>query len=480
MERRTERSAETLLPQNIEAEQGVLGSIIIDPGALDKVVRFLRPEDFYRDTHRLIYESIVRVSSQHTPADFLTVCDDLERMGQLENVGGASYITSLINQVPTSGNVEYYGHIVERASILRRLIHVAGQIAALAYEYQGADIADALTQTEQLVFEISQRYLLGSASDISMTELMDIYATQLEHRYRNRGRITGVPTGYADLDHLLAGLQRSDLILLAARTSLGKTQFALNVAYNTARAGHRVGIFSLEMGKEQLAQRFVAMESRVEQQRLRSGWIEDEEWATLVAAMDRLAELGIYIDDFPGISLHQMRSRARQWVLEHGVELLIVDYLQLVTGENRRYETREQEVGSISRGLKGLARELNVPVLALAQLSRALETRQVKVPQLSDLRESGALEQDSDVVMFIYRDEVYNPETTRPHQADIIVAKQRNGPTGEIALYFNQSQGRFYNLDVGMLSDGSEVAFARENADPESDEEVMRGSNEES
>lgn len=462
------RPVEKLLPQNIDAEVGVLGSIIIDPEALDKVASFLRPEDFYRDDHRIIYEGLLQLASEEgVPADFITLCDELERIGKLEDVGGASYITSLINGVPTSGNVEYYGHIVERTAILRRLIAVAGKIAAIAYECAEADVSGALSQSEKLIFELSQRYLLGSRSDVSMEELMTLYMTILEDRYNNRGRIVGIDTGYPDLNRLLGGFQRSDLIILAARPSMGKTALALNFAGNAARRKRKVGFFSLEMSKEQLAQRFLATASKVEQQRLRTGWIEDSDWEPLVEASDRLAELGIWIDDTPGISLMQMRSLARQWVLERGVELIIVDYLQLMTlGDSGKYESkyenRVQEVGAISRGLKMLARELKIPVIALSQLSRAVESRQVKTPQMSDLRESGNLEQDADVIMFIYREEVYNEQTERKNIADIILAKQRNGPTGEISLYFNQGLGRFDSLDVGMANDGQEIAFVVE------------------
>ena len=445
---------EKLLPQNIDAEIGVLGSIIIDPAALDQVTRFLRPSDFYRDAHRLIYESVVRVSRPGTPADFITICDDLERLGKLGDVGGASYLTSLINGVPTSGNIEYYGHIVERCSILRRLIHAAGKIAALSYEYEESDVTNALSQAEKLIFDLTQRYLMGSRTDVSMEELMVEYMTTLEDRYNRRGTIVGVPSGYGDLDRMLGGFHRSDFVILAARPSMGKTQFALNLTRNAAKFRCKVGFLSLEMSREQLAQRFMAMQSKIEQQRLRTGWIEEDEWPVLVEASDVLAEMPIFIDDTPGMSLMQLRSRAREWVLERGVQMLVIDYLQLMTlGDNRKYENRVQEVSSISRGLKALARELNIPVIALSQLSRELEKRQDKRPQMSDLRESGALEQDADVVMFIYRDEVYNPETERKNIADIIVSKQRNGPVGEVSLYFELAKGLFRTLEVSPTED---------------------------
>jgi replicative DNA helicase len=453
---------EKLLPQNLEAERGVLGSIIIDPEAPDRVVGFLQASDFYRDAHRTIYEAVLTLAGQGQSADFITICDELERCNKLEDVGGASYITSLINQVPTSGNVEYYGRIVERTSVLRHLISAAGRIAAVAYDE--VEVSVALEQAEREIFEISARYLLAQSSDIGMGELMAQYLQLLDARFENRGRIVGVQTGFTDLDRLLGGLQRSDLDILAARTSIGKTALAVNIAYNAAiKFKRNVGIFSLEMSKEQLAQRFVALDSNVEQQKLRTGRIEDDDWPALIATVGHLAELGIRIDDTSGISLMQMRSRARRWIAEYGIELIIVDYLQLMTtGDNRKYENRQVEVAAISRGLKNLARELHIPVLALAQLSRALESRQSKVPQLSDLRESGGIENDADVVMFIYRDEVYNPETERKNQADIIVAKHRNGPVGEVVLYFNQAQSRFGNLDIALLDNGEELVFAAE------------------
>jgi replicative DNA helicase len=437
---------EKLLPQNIEAECGVLGSIIIDPEAIVQVSDFLQPEDFYRDAHRTIYEVILHLYQSGEPADFITICDELERRNRLEDVGGASYITSLINQVPTSGNVEYYGHIVERTSTLRRLIHAAGQIAAVAYEEGDADVA--LDKAEHLIFEISQRH---SRSDFSSMEaILAEYMTKLEQLNARRGSIIGVPTGFTDLDRLTGGLQRSDLVILAARPGVGKTSLALSVAHNAAlKYKHSVAIFSLEMSKEQLAQRLLSMDAGIDQQRMRTGWIEEDEWERIVYASDKLSEANIWIDDTAGISTMEMRSKARRLQAEHGVDLIIVDYLQLMQASSGgRNENRVQEVSEISRSLKGLARELNVPVLALAQLSRSVESRQSKVPQLSDLRESGSIEQDSDIVLFIYREDVYNPESERKNIANLILAKHRNGPVGEISLYFQPNQTRFRDLEA--------------------------------
>ncbi|MFL5589802.1 MAG: replicative DNA helicase, partial [Ktedonobacteraceae bacterium] len=390
---------EKLLPQNIEAECGVLGSIIIDPEAIVQVADFLHSDDFYRDAHRTIYEVILQLYEQREPADFITICDELERRNKLEEVGGASYITSLINQVPTSGNVEYYGRIVERTSILRRLIHAAGQIAAIAYEEGDADVA--LDKAEQLIFNISQRH---ARTDFSLLrDILSEYMNKLDQLHERRGTIVGVPTGFTDLDRLTGGLQRSDLIILAARPSIGKTSLALSLAHNsTVKYQHSIAIFSLEMSKEQLVQRLLSMDAGVDQQRLRTGWIEDDEWDRIIYAMGTLSEANIWIDDTAGITTVEMRSKARRLQAEHGIDLIIVDYLQLmqsVLGSGKRNENRVQEISEVSRNLKALARELNVPVLALAQLSRAVETRQSKVPQLSDLRESGCLTGDTQVYL---------------------------------------------------------------------------------
>lgn len=384
---------EKLLPQNIEAECGVLGSIIIDPEAIVQVSDFLRPEDFYRDAHRTIYEVILHLYQSSEPADFITICDELERRGRLEDVGGASYITSLINQVPTSGNVEYYGHIVERTATLRRLIHAAGQIAAVAYEEADADVA--LDKAEKLIFDISQRHTRSDFS--SMEEILADYMTKLEQLNARRGTIVGVPTGFTDLDRLTGGLQRSDLVILAARPGMGKTSLSLSLAHNTAlKYKNSVAVFSLEMSKEQLVQRLLSMDAGIDQQRLRTGWIEEDEWERIVYASDKLAEANIWIDDTAGISTMEMRSKARRLQAEHGIDLIIVDYLQLMQARaDGRSENRVQEVAEISRNLKGLARELNVPVIALSQLSRSVEGRTSKVPQLSDLRESGCITGDS-------------------------------------------------------------------------------------
>ncbi len=442
---------EKLLPQNIEAEEGVLGSIIIDPEAVVQVADFLRPDDFYRDAHRAIFQAVLDLYADRGPADLITLCDELQRRGRLEEVGGAAYISSLVNAVPTSANVEYYARIVERASIMRRLIHAAGQMAALAYNESDANVA--LDKAEQLIFSISQRYNRSDFDDLRT--LLDDYYEKLDKLHEQRGALVGLRTGFHDLDKMTGGLQKSDLIILAARPAVGKSALALSLAYNIAkpspdgRKGNRVAFFALEMSKEQLVQRLLSIESGVDQQRLRTGMIYEDEWEHISRAIGVLSQTEIYIDDTAGISTMEMRSKARRLAAERGIDLVIVDYLQLMQGHaGGRGENRVQEISEISRSLKALARELDVPVLALSQLSRAVESRQSRVPQLSDLRESGSIEQDSDIVLFIYRDEVYNPESDRKNIADIIVAKHRNGPIGQFSLYFKSSQTLFRNLDL--------------------------------
>lgn len=442
-----ETAMEKLLPQNIEAECGVLGSIIIDPQAIEVVAPLLQPSDFYRNAHRLIYESMLHLYQQREPADFITICDDLEQSGHLEEVGNSSYITSLISQVPTSGNVEYYANLVSRAGILREAIHACGQVAADAYE-PGAIDEEVLARAQQKFFEISTRRQRGNGF-IGTEPLMADRIARLSWLHKHRGSIIGVPTGFTVLDQMTGGLQKSDLIVLAARPGIGKTSLALTLGANAAlKYGQSVAVFSLEMSKEQLGDRLLSGFANIDQQRLRTGWIEDNEWNRIVEAGDRIAEAPIWIDDTAGISPFEMRSKVRRLQSERGVDLVIVDYLQLMqAGTGKKFNNRVEEVSEISRSLKGLARELNVPVLALSQLSRSVESRQSKVPQLSDLRESGSIEQDADIVMFIYRDDVYNPDSERKNIADLIVAKHRNGPQGEISLYFDARTTSFHNLE---------------------------------
>jgi len=436
---------ERLPPQNIEAEQSVLGSLLIDSEAVVRVASFLRPEDFYRRAHSLIYQAILDLHERREPADFVTLCDELERRGQLEEVGGAAYITSLINAVPTALHVEHYARIVERTAILRRLLSAATEIASLAYE-EAKDVDEVVDRAEQIIFGVSQRRLRRDLMPIK--QVLEEYFERIDYLHRHKGQFIGVPTGFSQLDKLLGGLQRSDLIVVAGRPGMGKSSLALSIAHNAAkRFGQRVAIFSLEMSAEQVVQRLVAAETGIEIQRLRLGDIRDEEWPRFVQATGILSDTMIFIDDTPAISAMELRTKARRLHAEHGLDLIIVDYLQLMRGDSRS-ENRVQEISYISGSLKALARELNVPVLALSQLSRAVEQRQDKRPILSDLRESGSIEQDSDVVMFIYREEMYNPDTEKQNIADIIVAKHRNGPTGQVPLYFRKEVAQFVEVEL--------------------------------
>jgi replicative DNA helicase len=400
-------AAEKLLPQNVEAEAGVLGSLLIDPDATVQVADFLKADDFYREAHRAIYQAMIDLYENRAPADLITLTDELARRGKLEEIGGLSYVSSLANQVPTSANVEYYARIVERTAILRRLIHAAGQIAAVAYNEPEAAVA--LDQAEKLIFNVSQRSMRADLEPLRDT--LREYMDKLDQLHERRGDIVGVATGFGDLDKLTGGLQKSDLIILAARPAVGKTGLSLSLAHNAAlRFGHTIGIFSLEMSKEQLVARLLSMDAGVDQQRLRTGRLQDDEWDRISESVGRLSEAKIYLDDTPGISLVEMRSKARRLMMERGFDLLIVDYLQLMQGSGGGrvgHENRVQEISEISRGLKGLARELDIPVLALSQLSRAVESRTDKRPQLSDLRESGCLTGDTPI--YLPDEGVYRP-----------------------------------------------------------------------
>lgn len=438
------QAVERLPPHNLEAEQSVLGSLLIDRDAVIRVASFLKPEDFFRSAHATIFQAIVDLYNRREPPDFVTVVDELERRERLEEVGGVAYITELMNAVPTAVHVEYYGRIVERTATLRRLIEAGSEIVRIGYD-ESLDIDEALERAEQAIFDVSQRRSTRDFTPIA--EILEHYFDKLDAIQHQRGTVVGVPTGFADLDKLTGGLQRSDLIILAARPAVGKTSFQLGIAHNAAvQYGKTVAIFSLEMSAEQLVQRLLAMETGVDSHRLRLGLINDDEWDQISRAFGRLAEAKIFIDDTPSINIMELRSKARRLMAEHGVDLIIVDYLQLAQG--RRAENRVQEISNISRSLKGLARELNVPVLALSQLSRAVEARTDHRPMLSDLRESGSIEQDADIVMFIYREDVYDPDTEKKGIAEIIVAKHRNGPTDTISLRFFDRTARFADLEL--------------------------------
>jgi replicative DNA helicase len=434
-----------LVPHNVEAEEAVLGSLLIDPEALFRVSPFLKSDDFYLQKNGWIYEAILALHERREPIDFVTLCDELERQERLEEIGGAAYVTHLINAVPSAIHVEAYGHIVEHSAIRRRLISAASRIAQLAYQ-EDEDINQAVDRAEQALFSVSQRRITRDLTPVQ--EVIRRYYDRIEYLYDHRDEPLGVPTGFVDLDRLLGGLQRSDLILIAARPSVGKTSLGISIARHAANLGQHVAIFSLEMSSEQVVQRMVSAETGIDAQRLRLGELREEEWPLFVQATGRLSDLPLFIDDTPSISVLQMRTKARRLHAEHGIDLMLVDYLQLMTTDDRRNESRVQEVSYISRSLKGLARELDIPLVAISQLSRAVEQRSDKHPILADLRASGSLEQDADVVMFIYRDELYNPETEEQNIADIIIAKHRNGPTGTVQLFFRDRLAQFLDAET--------------------------------
>ena len=434
------------LPYNVDAEKSLLGSILISPAAHTLVSDMVQSSDFYRDAHRTIYEAIEHLVSRQEAADFITICDELERKNKLEEVGGAAYLTSLLNEVPTSNNAEAYAQIIEETAVRRRIIHAAGTIVASA-QHDTAD--DALAIAEEQVFAISQRRNRSSYSKIF--EVMSKCMQRLDEVSQNKTAIVGVPSGFTVLDQLTKGFRRGALYIIAGRPGMGKTSAMLNMAYYAAKHEYKVGFFSLEMSEEELGYRLISSEASVSNTDLQTGWVKQEDWGRVIHVMSEISESNLLIDDTGGLSITQIRSRARQMKAKEGLDFIVVDYLQLLTASRmgKRIDNRVLELGEISRDLKNLAKELDVPVLAGAQLSRAVESRQMKVPQLSDLRESGSIENDADCVMFIYRDEVYNPESQRKGLADLIVAKHRNGPLGEVTLKWIAEQTKFGNLEIG-------------------------------
>lgn len=444
-----DKTLERIPPQNIEAERSTLGSMLLEREAVFKAQEILRAEDFYREAHRIIWNTITALVDRGEPVDLVTVTEYLRSRGQLEQIGGTGYLTGLVNSVPTAANVEYYARIVEEKSILRSVIAAATEIAAAGYD-ETRDALSVLDEAEQRIFAIAQR-----RKNQGVTPLRSILIPafeRIEKMHESKGGVTGVPTGFPDLDRLTAGLQPSDLIILAARPSIGKTTFALNIAQR-ASIDYKIPvvIFSLEMSKEQLALKLLCAEAGVDMQRLRSGRLTDEDWPRLSRALGVLSEANMFIDDTPNITAMEVRTKARRIKAEHGLGLIIIDYLQLMQGRGRA-ENRQQEVSEISRSLKALARELSVPVLALSQLSRAVEQRTSKVPTLADLRESGSLEQDADIVAFLYREDYYNPQTEMPNVTELIIAKHRNGPApAVIKFYFRKECGTFESLaDEGL------------------------------
>lgn len=431
-------------PHNVEAEQAVLGAMLIKKEAIAEAIEILRPDDFYRDAHRIVFEAMLELFQKNEPVDIVTVTEQLKKNDLLEKAGGIAFITALDNAVPTAANVVYHAKIVEEKAQLRNLINAATEIAGTAYE-DTEDMAEIMDRAEKRILDVASRENTGAF--VPIKDIVMGTFQQIENRAKNSGALTGLPSGFIDLDRLTAGFQPSDLILVAARPSMGKTAFTLNIAtYVAVHERKPVAFFSLEMSKEQLVQRMLCAEGGIDSQRLRKGELDDE-WPKLVEAADRLSGAPIYIDDTPGITVMELRSKARRLKAEHGLDLVIIDYLQLMQGRGGKSgDNRQQEISEISRSLKALARELSVPVIALSQLSRSVESRQIKRPMLSDLRESGSLEQDADIVMFLYREDYYTEETDKQNITEVIIAKHRNGPVDKIDLFFQKEFTKFVNF----------------------------------
>lgn len=435
-------------PQNIEAEQAVLGAIFLEPSALTVASEILIPEDFYRNAHQQIYLTMLKLGDHGKAVDVVTVTEDLASQKLIEDVGGISYLSELAAAVPTAANIEYYARIVEEKSLLRRLIRTATTIATDGYEREN-EVEGLLSEAEKSIMEVAQRKNAGAFHNIKDV-LVRTY-DNIELLHNRKGDVTGIPTGFAELDRMTAGFQRNDLIIVAARPSVGKTAFALNIAQNVAtNTDETVAIFSLEMGAEQLVMRMLCAEGNINAQSLRTGALTDEDWRKLTMAMGSLSNSGIYIDDTPGVRIGEIRSKCRRLKQEQGLGMILIDYLQLIQGNGRSGENRQQEVSEISRSLKSLARELEVPVIALSQLSRGVEQRQDKRPMMSDIRESGSIEQDADIVAFLYRDDYYDKESENKNMIEIIIAKQRNGPTGTVELAFVKEYNKFVNVERRM------------------------------
>ncbi len=431
------------LPRSLESEQAVLGSILLDRDAIIEVNGVLRPDDFAHDAHAAIYRVMVDLYEQRRPVDLVTVVEEVERRDLLQRTGGRGYLLSLVDVVPTALHVEHYARIVERSAILRRLIFAGGKIMSLGRR-EGIDADQAISEAEEALLGVAQRR--GTSDFVPITDILSNILERLDFVQANRGAIVGVPTGYIDMDKILGGLQRSDLIILGARPAHGKTGLALGMCHNAAlRYKQSIAFFSLEMSKEQLVQRLLCMQGRLDSSRLRSGTLDDDEWNRLIEAASALSNCKIFIDDNAGVTPGEMRNRVRRLQAEQGLDLIVVDYLQLMQG--RSVENRVQEISGISRALKVLARELNIPVLALSQVSRGVDARASHVPLLSDLRESGSIEQDADIVMFLCREEMYDPETEKRHIADVYIAKHRNGATGHLSLYYEPQHTRFRDLE---------------------------------
>lgn len=440
-------SFDRMPPQSPDAEISVLGAILIHADALPRAMEVLAPEDFYQDAHRIIFEAAIELFNRAQPVDVVTVGEELRQQNLLDRVGGVPYLMELAGLVPTAAHVDHYARFVRETATLRRLIDTATRLVSESYKGEQTP-RDLLDWAQQELFSLTQR---GQRDVVKLHDVLIETFTRLEELYENKGKLVGIPTGFPDMDRLTAGLQRSDLVIVAARPSMGKTMLCLNLARHIAvHEKVPVVIFSLEMSREQLAMRLLSAESDLPAHRLRTGELDGEMWGQLSRALGHLSEAPIFIDDTPGISALELRAKARQLKTQHHIGLIIIDYMQLMQG--RRSENRQQEISDISRSLKALARELDVPVVALSQLSRAVESRTDKRPMLSDLRESGAIEQDADIVAFLYREDYYFKETDHPDVTELILAKQRNGPTGTINLLFKKDVGKF--LSIARTQDG--------------------------
>ncbi|WP_055669954.1 replicative DNA helicase [Desnuesiella massiliensis] len=432
------------MPQNIEAEQSVLGAMIIDKTSIAQAAEVLKSDDFYRDAHKVIYAAIMELFQKDIPIDMVTLIEHLRAKEKLESIGGITYITEIANAVISTANLQSYIKIVEQKAMLRKLIKASNEIIEQSYNKQG-DVEDVLDFAEKRIFDIAEKRSTNDFEPIST--VLERGFLEIERIFNNKGVATGVPSGFLDLDSKTSGFQKGDMVLIAARPSMGKTTFVLNLAQHAAlRENKSIVIFSLEMSKEQLAYKFLCAEANVDMLKLRTGNLDDQDWENIARASGPLAAAKIYIDDTAGVSVMEMRSKCRRIKLEYGIDMIIIDYLQLMSGSGG--ESRQQEVSEISRSIKALAKEMECPVIALSQLSRAPEQRADHRPMLSDLRESGSIEQDADLVMFLYRDEYYNKETEEKNVAECIIAKQRNGPVGTVRLAWLGQFSKFGNLDV--------------------------------
>lgn len=434
-----------LPPQFPEGERAILGGLLLDNDALPKVVAVLQPEDFYREPHRVIYRAMLHLFNKNEPVDWITLTAALKEAGSIEQVGGTAFLTELVDAVPSAANILHYANEVKKKSLLRQLITASTEIATRCYE-DHANIDEFLDEAEQLIFKVGESRI--QSGFVHVEQLMKESFSTIERLYERKENITGVPSGFTDLDIMTAGFQRSDLIIIAGRPSMGKTSFALNVAMNAAiEAGVPTAIFSLEMSKEQIGLRLLCSRARVNLKSLRTGYLAERDWGSLTLAVGNISDAPIFVDDTPAINTLELRAKARRLKREKDLGLIIVDYLQLMRSPTR-LDSREKEISDISRSLKALAKELDVPVIALSQLNRKVEERPNKRPQLADLRESGAIEQDADVIIFIYRDEVYNKSEDNPQKgiAEIIIGKQRNGPIGVVKAHFKAEYSSFYNL----------------------------------